>query len=467
MQYLATFSYKILAKNKKSGTLMLCKKIEGRCFMKERKKAIQSVLFVITFTVLLVYFINHTSVITAFFHKIVEILFPFLIGCGIAFVVNIPMRGIENKLFHDKNKKISKFSRPISMVSSYLLMILVIAFVMFVVVPDVGTTVGAIRDKLPTFVEQAKEWIIQYTEKYPDITKKVMEFEVDMDKLGSLIFSSGGTILSTSVTIFSSIVSAIVNVFIGIVFSIYILSQKEKLQRQTKMICYAMFKESVADEILVFCKIANTTFSKFFASQFREGMILGTMFVIAMSIFDFPYPLTIGVLIAFTALIPIFGAFFGLFIGGFLILVVSPRMLLWFIVLFFVLQFIENYFIYPKLVGGDIGLSAIWVLLAVLVGGDLMGVVGMLVFIPLVSVLYSYFRSIIYRKLKKREINVDLKEAPDDAVPLMEGRRRLFNKKARNNSKPDEEESAKNKNMQDNKAKDDNLKDNNSQDDNA
>jgi len=144
-----------------------------------------------------------------------------------------------------------------------------------------------------------------------------------------------------------------------------------------------------------------------------------------------PYPLTTGVLIAFTALIPIFGAFIGLFICGFLILVDTPSKLIWFIVLFFVIQFIENYFIYPKLVGGDIGLSAIWVLLAVLVGGDLMGVAGMLIFIPLVSVLYAYMRSIIYRKLKHKKINVDEKQVPDNVVPLMEGRRRLFRTKVK------------------------------------
>ena len=140
---------------------------------------------------------------------------------------------------------------------------------------------------------------------------------------------------------------------------------------------------------------------------------------------------SIGVLIAFTALIPVFGAFIGLFIGCFLLLVVDPKQVLWFVLLFFILQFIENYFIYPKLVGGDINLPAIWVLLAVIAGGDLMGVVGMFIFIPLVSVLYAYFRSIVYRRIKKREINVDDKQVPDDVVPLESAGRRLFAMKSK------------------------------------
>ena len=249
----------------------------------------------------------------------------------------------------------------------------------------------------------------------------------------------GGTsLLSTTVSIFSSIISAVVNIFIGIIFSIYILSQKEKLGRQVKMLIYAIFKGSTADELMVFGKIANTTFSKFFTCQFREGIILGSMFVIAMSLFGFPFPLTVGVLMAFTALIPVFGAFIGLFIGAFLILVDSPGYVIWFIVMFFVMQAIENYLIYPRLVGGDIGLNAIWVLLAVLVGGDLMGVVGMLVFIPLVSVLYAYLRSLVQRKLKYKNINVDDKLVPDDVVPLMESRRRVFAPKSKGASQDNE-----------------------------
>ena len=412
--------------------------------MKEKKQAIQTILFVITFTVLLVYFVNHAGVIVGFFSKIISLLLPFIIGCGIAFVINLPMRGIENSLFKNKDSKLYKHKRTISMLLSYIVVFAFVFLVIFKVVPEVRDTILTITDKLPGFVDKAKNWLIKYTEKYPEITAQIMSIEIDWEEVGSIFTDKGGSILSTTISVFSSIISTIVNVSVGFVFSLYILTQKEKLGRQLKMIIYAGCKESTADELMVFGKIANTAFSRFFACQFREGLILGSMFAVSMAIFGMPYPLTVGVLMAFTALIPVFGAFIGCFIGGFLILVDNPSMLIWFIVLFFVIQFIENNFIYPKLVGGDVGLSAIWVLLAVLVGGDLMGVVGMFIFIPLVSVLYAYFRSIVFRKLKKREIDVDKKEVPDDVMPLMSNKRRMFQMKGRAKDEKETEEAVPN-----------------------
>ena len=371
--------------------------------MKDKKHLVQLILAIITFTVLLIFVVNHLHIISGFFGMVFSVLLPFLIGCGIAFVLNIPMRGIEQGIFKNEKNRLYRFRRPISMVLTYIAALLFIALVLFVVVPEVADTVGKVKELLPGFVNRAKELALAYTKNVPAI----------------------------SVSIFSSIIGTVINIFIGIIFSAYILAQKEKLGRQTKLVIYALFKEKTADELMVFGKIASTTFSKFFTGQFREGIILGIMFMIAMAIAGIQYPLTIGVLIAFTALIPVFGAFIGLFIGCFLLLVVDPKQVLWFVLLFFILQFIENYFIYPKLVGGDINLPAIWVLLAVIAGGDLMGVVGMFIFIPLVSVLYAYFRSIVYRRIKKREINVDDKQVPDDVVPLESAGRRLFAMKSK------------------------------------
>ncbi len=399
--------------------------------MKEKKQALRMVIFVITFTVLLIYLVNHTGVIVYLFGRLISLIFPFLLGCGIAFVINIPMRGIEDTLFKNCKGGLYRFKRVISMLLAYILAICVVVIVLFVVVPEVAETVDAVRYKLPDAWDRVKAWALEITKNYPDIAEKISKIEINWDKVSDMFKNNGDTILTTTVSIFSSIISAIVNVFVGIVFSFYILVQKEKLGKQSKMLIYSLFKESTADEIMVFGKIANVTFSKFFTCQFREGIILGTLIGIVMAVLGVPYPLTIGVLIGFTALIPVFGAFFGLGIGIFLIAVESPKYVLWFIIVFFVLQFIENYFIYPKLVGGDIGLNAIWVLLAVIVGGDLMGVVGMFIFIPLVSVLYAYTRSIITRRLARKNIDVDNKQVPDDVVPLMSRRKRIFSPRSR------------------------------------
>ena len=280
--------------------------------MREKKQAMKMVLSVITFTVLLIYLVNHTSVIVYFVNKLIALLLPFLIGCGIAFVINIIMKSIEDGFFKKKSSKLYKLKRPISMIVSYVLALLVLGLVLFVVVPEVGNTIADIKQKLEDtdLIEKAKQWIIKYTAKYPEVTEAINDIEINWEEIGLFVKDGGSSLLSTTVNIFSSIISAVVNIFIGIVFSMYILAQKEKLGRQTKMVIYAMFKESTADELMVFGKIANTTFTKFFACQFREGIILGGMFVLAMSLLGLPYPLTVGVIMAFTALIPVFGALY-------------------------------------------------------------------------------------------------------------------------------------------------------------
>ena len=399
--------------------------------MKERKQAIKTVLAIIVFTILSIYLVYHAYVISNIFSRILSLLFPFILGCAIAFVINIPMRGIENLLFKDPSKKIYKAKRPISMLLAYVFVVLIIVLVLFEIIPEMAETFAVLKEKVPEFVDKTKKWLLKYVEKFPEIKQQITDFEIDLDAIGNMFKNNGSTILSTTVSIFSSIISVVTNVVIGFVFSLYILSNKELLGRQVKMVVYALCKENVADELLVFSKIANTTFSKFFACQFREAIIIGCMFLLTMSVIGMPSAVTIGVLIGFTALIPVFGAFIGLFISCFMLFVIAPKYVIWFVIMFFVLQFIENNFIYPKLVGGDVGLSPIWVLLAVIVGGDLMGVVGMFIFIPLISVFYAYFRSIIYRRLRKKKVNVEEKEAPADVVPLMESRRRLFQRKAK------------------------------------
>lgn len=401
--------------------------------MKEKKQNIRTILTIIVFTLLMAYFINHASVLTGCFKRIISLILPFLIGCAIAFVLNIPMSSIERGLFKDENSKLYKYKRAISLIITCIIVVCFFAIIILVVAPEIGRTISKIQEKFPVFVENVKEWAGRYTEKYPEINKEIQNINPDFEKLSSLFIDNGGTIVSTAVNVFSSIIGTIVNIFVDFVFAVYILSQKERLGRQTKMVIYALFKESTADEMLVFGKIAHTTFSKFMTCQFREGFILGSMFIVVMPIIKLPYALTIGIVIAITALIPVFGAFIGLFIGILLILVDTPSKVIWFIITFFVLQNIENYLIYPRLVGGGIGLPPIWVLLAVLVGGDLMGVVGMFVFIPFVSVIYAYVKSIIIRRLKHKAIEVDEKNAPDDVVPLMEKRRRSLRHRKRRN----------------------------------
>ena len=237
-----------------------------------------------------------------------------------------------------------------------------------------------------------------------------------------------GNILNSTVSVASSIVSGIVNFVMSFIFAIYILLQKERLGRQVKQILYALFKEEFVDQVIEIGRLSELTFSRFLSGQCLEAVILGTMFVIAMSIFRFPYALLVGVLIAFTALIPIFGAFIGCFIGAFLILIVDPVKAFWFVVMFIILQQVEGNLIYPHVVGSSVGLPSLWVLVAVTLGGNLMGIPGMLIFIPALSVLYTLGRALVYRRLSLRNISRDkwaqskvLPEKPPEGTPSKEG----------------------------------------------
>ena len=214
-----------------------------------------------------------------------------------------------------------------------------------------------------------------------------------------------------------SIVSGVTTFVIAFVFSCYVLLQKEKLSVQVKKVVYAFFPERRCEWLFEVAGLASKAFSSFFTGQCVEALILGCMFFIVMSILNMPYTLLVSVLIAFTALIPIFGAFIGCFVGAFLILMVDPMKMLVFVVTFLILQQIEGNLIYPKVVGSSVGLPSIWVLAAVSIGGSLMGIVGMLIFIPIVSVVYTLFKASVYKHLRKkrRDISDGKKvEAGDD-----------------------------------------------------
>ena len=202
------------------------------------------------------------------------------------------------------------------------------------------------------------------------------------------------------------LVSMAMNFAIGFVFSCYVLLQKEKLGRQVLKAAYAILPVKTVEYLGHVCTLASKVFSSFITGQCIEAVILGSMFFVSMTIGRFPYAMLIGVLISFTALIPVFGGIIGCWVGFFLILMVSPLKALAFLILFLILQQIEGNLIYPHVVGNSVGLPAIWVLVAVTLGGNLMGIVGMLIFIPLVSVIYTLFKEWVSERLEQKKVKI-------------------------------------------------------------
>ena len=220
-----------------------------------------------------------------------------------------------------------------------------------------------------------------------------------------LAFLSGGigSLLGSTFSMATVVIGKLFNWMIAIVFACYLLTGKERIAAQGKSVLKAYLPEKWNERVLFVLRLTSKTFASFITGQCLEAMILGCMFLVTMSIGGFPYALVISVLIGFTAIIPYVGAFMGWFVGVLMILTISPIKALLFIILFFVLQQIEENLVYPRVVGKSVGLPAIWVLMAITLGGSLMGVMGMLVFIPLVSVGYSLLKMDVRKRLEKKE----------------------------------------------------------------
>lgn len=375
------------------------------------KLSMKKIRELIIFTVLLVVALWKFEVVIDVLKTIWGIIFPFVLGGAIAFVINVPMSFLEKKIFgkiKEGNKAGEKLARPISILLTIILAVGVIILVMFGVIPQLTRTIASLMMSIANFIPQMQDWIREFSHNNQDIMKLVNQVQFNPDqaiKWGISILGSGaGNMMNTTMSAVGSIVSGFATFFIAFSFACYILFQKEKLYIQIRKIFFAFISRKKAEAFLKICSLTYRTFANFLAGQCLEAVILGSMFVVTLSILKMPYALLIGTLIAFTALIPIFGAFIGCAVGCFLIFMVNPKQAILFIIVFLILQQIEGNLIYPHVVGGSVGLPSIWVLAAVTIGGNLMGIVGMLVFIPIVSVIYTIFREFVYMRLKKQHI---------------------------------------------------------------
>lgn len=420
--------------------------------MELNKKNMRKIMTLITFTVLLLVGLLNVDVILNTINWIFGILMPFIIGGGIAFLLSVPLELFETKVFRkgkSDHKLLTRIRRPISILLSLLLIIGIILIVSFSIAPELTDTITKLASTFPKFIEKVEIWVLELAEKYPEIQAYINQYEFDLDKIsGSIIditSSIGSNIFSSTFSILGSIVNTLTNFVIGLVFAIYLLSQKEKLAQQGKKILYGYLPIKRADRIIVILKLTHKSFSNFISGQCVEAVIEGCIFFAVLSIFGFPYALLIGVLVGFTALIPIVGAFIGCIIGTLLLFMVSPVQALWFIVIFLILQQIESNLVYPYVVGGSIGLPSIWVLFAVTVGGSLMQVPGMLISIPLFSVFYVLLREnvkvrLMVRRIPEEKYKEPLKITVEQKRDELEQRENWRKRKAKERDKDKEEE---------------------------
>lgn len=369
------------------------------------KGTVKTIMKLITATVFLCFALANLSAILGILGKLMGLLSPFLVGGCIAFILNVLLKVWEEKVL--KRVKIARQAkRGISILLTIISVLLVIFIVVWMVVPQLIEAGESIAEQIPAAWDKAEKFVNDNVEADTQIGSIITQIGENGEKmiadLADYLKNSSGHILSTTVNVVSGTFGVIVNLFMGLIFAIYILAQKEKLLGQGKQVMKAFLPEKVSGKLSEIFALTEETFRKFITGQCLEAVILGLIFFVAMSIFRMPYAVPISVLIALTALIPVFGAFIGCVVGAVLILVVSPVQALAFVVLFLVLQQVEGNLIYPHVVGNSVGLPSIWVFAAVLIGGKLFGVVGMLVFIPLCSVAYVLFRDEVKKRLQRK-----------------------------------------------------------------
>ena len=370
--------------------------------MEFNKQTLKSVLIILFASILFYLGVKNIAALAAVAGKLLALIFPFILGAMVAFIINVPMSRIENMMYKDREVK---GKRIVSFALTVLLVAGIIAIAVTIVVPQIADTLVTIARRLPGAYENFILWgsdHLGFIESY--LEQLSIDWPEIVGNLSSTLKQAASAMVNGGIVVVSNIIGALVNFFIGLVFAIYILMAKESLTRQGKQILFAVFKTDTADKILYVCSLAQKTFSRFISGQCLEACILGFMFFVTMSIFRIPYAMLISVLIAFTALIPMVGAFIGCAVGVFLIMMVSPLQALIFLIMFLVLQQIEGNLVYPHVVGSSVGLPSIWVLVAITLGGKLMGIAGMIIFIPLVSVFYTLFRLFIKDSLKRKGI---------------------------------------------------------------
>lgn len=375
--------------------------------MKGLKEENKQILKIVIIGIIIYWLLNNFGVITNVFGNILNILSPFILGGIMAFILNIPMSFFERKFSKgNKKKEIIGTKRFLAIFLSIVIIILAIIVIVGLIIPQLVNVGSLLIEKMPYYIEQVKIFT-ENTLQNEDVKNAINSIEINTEAIKNTILESGKNIVTSSISAITGLVRGIANVVIGIVFAFYLLLSKEKIKNFSKKIINAYFKENTVKYILEVSTLSSKTFKSFIVGQVTEACILGTLCAIGMLILRLPYAITIGVLVGFTALIPIVGAFIGCIIGTLLIVAIDPIKAVIFIIFFLLLQQIEGNVIYPKVVGSSVGLPGILVLVAVTIGGKLFGVMGMLIGLPVVSILYAILKDDVTHKLKNKEIAED------------------------------------------------------------
>lgn len=388
-------------------------------------KNIKKILGIITFGIVLFTLSQNLTSVGNFLKSVLAICAPLIVGFCIAFMLNIPMSLLENKIFNgmrkSKKKVINKMLRPLSLVSTVLLTLGFIILLLFIIIPQLSNSVALIIEKVPVYYDSFVKWVDDIVVRFGlDISTEMLHnprFDIEtIVAMAEKVFTFDATsdIVNTTLGVTSSVFSAIANTALGFIIAIYILAEKEKIGNFTDKVMKRILPQNIHDKALEIGSVASSSFSNFITGQFTDAFILAVLCFIGMSIFRFPNAAVISVIIGITALIPVIGPLVGEFIGCFIIFMESPLKALLFLIFVLILQAIDNNFIYPKIVGKSVGLPGILVLLAVIIGGNIGGILGILLGVPTASAVYA----LVVAWLNSKHESID--EIIEEAVEIQE-----------------------------------------------
>lgn len=393
--------------------IKLSKNREG--FMNKIEIDYKKTLKLVIIAIIAYWILNHYQIVLSLLSKLLSVLMPFIIGCMIAFVLNVLMIRIEKQLSKViVNPKLKILKRVLSILGSIALVVGVVAIIIILIIPELVSAIKVIALSLPEVIDNLQNWTDSHSIYLPQLENLINQ--IDVESLGNELSKFAKTefsgVLDSTIDILAVIVNGIVNFVLGLVFAIYILMSKETLKNQTKRLINAYLPSKVADNIFEVARLSRTTFSNFIIGQTVEAFILGALCTIGMILLGLPYAPMVGSLVGITAFIPIIGAFIGGAIGAFMIFTVDYMQAFIFIIFLVILQQLEGDLIYPRVVGSTIGLPSIWVLFAVTVGGSLWGITGVLLGVPIVSVIYSLVKIQVKNREKRLKVkgNVEVIE---------------------------------------------------------
>ena len=371
-------------------------------------------IFCLAVGVILVYLaLEHMNLVFSFISWLLGIMTPFIIAGVVIFLLNVPLKEIEKHLFRPKDgKPVSKLKegarRPIAIILSMAIFITIIVVFLMIIIPEITKSLTTIAESIPTVVQNIQKWLNEMSEQN-DMVKQVVEsMSIDWksftDTAVNFLKNNGTNLASHVIGIVTSLISTVVNVFLGIVLAIYVLMRKEKLSSDVKKFVYSVFPLKTADFISEVGHLTNKSFYNSITGQRIDCLIIGTLTALGMTIFGFPYAALGGVVVAIMSWVPMFGIGIGTAIMGILLLTVDPMQALWFVLYMVTLQQIEGNLIFPRVVGSKIGLPPIVLIAAIILFSGFFGIIGLLVSGPVTYVIYTLIRRFVYLRIKQRNI---------------------------------------------------------------